>query len=328
MATLEGLEGYGLPTKVVPEETPPRYSTADTRSASNHAVVTEWLKDNGVSSSIAGDFANDLANDFYSREKRWPNPWELISSNDTANQMTWASQGLYLLPEMFGVRGEGGRIDYFRNDPKAGFEQIEMSDNFARFLVRPDRNIPIFSPDDIAGILSTSQMGGGGGGGGGGGRGGGAGRAPAVFDRDQLIAQATELWRGRLLEEPDNVGGLVDEYIQKANSFWMGQGGQLDFATFVLGRTEGTARYKTLYAKKPGSMSHEQYLGQYVQAVRGLGLRESTAMREVTAGASTGVSAAGFSARLETSPEVVGGNQGAFSQRFANHLAQMGVRGT
>ncbi len=316
-----------LPVAAPPaeEEAAPRFSTADTRAARDHAIVTEWFKDSGVSSSVASDFANDLAQDFFNENGRWPTASELILSNETTNQMAWAAQGLYLLPGVFGVRSADG-IDYFQNDPKQGLTQIDLSGERFR-LTSTLRNVPIFSPDDIAGILGTNQMGGGGGGRGGGG-GGGAGRAPAVFDRDQLIAEATELWRGRLLEEPDNVEAIVDEYVQKANSFWMGQGGQMDFGTFVLGKTEGTSRYKTLYAKRPESLSHEQYLAQYVQAVRGLGLRESVAMREIEAGASTGAGVAGFANRLETTPEVVAGNQGAFSQRFANHVAQLGVRGT
>lgn len=315
---MASIEGYGLPTVSASgeQQASSKYSTADARTASSHALVSEWLKDNGLSSSVAGDFANELAADFFQREGRWPSPAELIASDETANQMTWASQGLYLLPQVFGVRGPDG-IDYFTNDPKGGLVQVDTSGGVSRTF--SFGNVPLFSPGDIAGILGTNQSSG---------RGGGAGRAPAVFDRDQLIAEATELWRGRLLEEPDNVGGLVDEYTQKANSFWMGQGGKLDFATFVLGRTEGTARYKTLYAKKPESLSHEQYLGQYVQAARGLGLRESATMREVEAGAASGASAAGFASRLETLPEVSAGNQGAFSQRFANHVAQLGVRGT
>lgn len=313
-----------IPTVTLPpDDEPPKYSTADPRTATNHAIVSEWLKNNGLSSSVAGDFANDLASDFFRREGRWPSPAELLSDPSTQNRMTWASQGLYLLPPVFGVRGPDG-IEYFTNDPNGGLVPIDTSGGVSRTF--SFGNVPIFNPGDIDAILGTAQEGGGGGGRGGGG--GGGGRAPAVFDREQLIAAAIQTWRGRLLEEPDNVESLVDEYIQKANSFWMSKGGQLDFETFILGKAEATPRHKMLYARKPESMTHDQYLGQYVQAVRALGVSERTAMREVEAGASVGASAAGFSERLETLPEVVAGNQGTFSQRFAAQIAQLGVRGT
>lgn len=360
MAEDDALNSWGFGTSGVEqepeEEKEPKigkYSTASVSTSRDHALLVDWLKEAGnVSSGTASDFANELAETWRRRNGHWPSAGQLMTDDSTAAKLSWVSSGMYALPGTFGVRNRDGSISYYNNNPESGLTeihrlepgagpgrrsevvdqldpeaQIAMTGGFMSTLasstrVRTDLNYPVFTEDEIGSLLTSVSGSGGGGGGGGGTR-----RQDPLWDREKLADRAREVWRGRLLDEPDDRYGIVDQYISEATSFFH-RGGNLDFDTFVLRQAEQTPRHRMLYEKKPDTVSHDQYLGERVNAVRALGLRESTVERETIAGMSTGASVQGFTERVQKIGESVAANQGGFSRQFASTLAGMGVQGT
>lgn len=150
----------------------------------------------------------------------------------------------------------------------------------------------------------------------------GTGRQRRVFDKNQLRDQAKELWRSLMLEEPDNVESIVDNYAKEANAFWLSKGGNLDFSTYVRDRARSTSRYKMLYKHKPESFSEQAYLGQFVSAVGQFGFNPTQERRLIESAAASGATGAGTQRRLRDSVAASRLGQGSFSQRFANTLRQ------
>ncbi len=150
----------------------------------------------------------------------------------------------------------------------------------------------------------------------------GSGRQAMAFDRAHLLEQAQDRWRGLMLETPDAIEGIVDDYMSQANSFWMRKGGQLNFDTFLVNKMRETTRYKTLYGRKPQHQSEEEYMAQFRSAVGRFGLNPRAERREVEAGLQSGAGAAGFTERVSRVREVQ--NQAGFSQRLAQTVAGLG----
>jgi hypothetical protein len=301
------------------------------RSA-DHALIVEDLAGRGIPRAVAGDLANELADRFRSVQGSWPTVFELLSDPQTINRITYTNAGLYALPPAFGVRDDRtGLVTWYRNSPLSGVQPVGAgSDDFGfglKELASGDSRLPVFGSSEVATILSgagfgTSSSGGGGGGG------GGVAPKPPVWDRAELTDSATTIWRGLLLEEPDSVDRIVDDYVGRATSFLMNEGGRLDFETFVLGQARSTAKYQTLYRNKQPGVTEQGHLAQYLDAYRRLGLADRGMAAAVTAGASSGASPQGFTERLQRSPEYMQANQGSFSQRFGNTISQLGIRGT
>ncbi len=155
----------------------------------------------------------------------------------------------------------------------------------------------------------------------------GVGRTARVFDRDQLVEASTDRWKGLMFEDPDDstINSLVDGYTSKGNAFWMKQGGNLDFDTYIVNEMRKTERYKTLYAKKAAHLSEEEWMSRYRGTVERFGLGEQATRREVEAGLTSGAGVAGFSERVGRSAEARAINQGSYSQRFAASMAQSGL---
>ncbi len=272
---------------------------------------------------------NTLAARFKSEFKRWPSAFELLNYEPYLNSIAVMQSGTpFSLPPLFTFNDEEGTQQWVLNNPIDG---PQILDPFAISAIsRGDPNIVPGIPfiADVPGLIASFQQirqpsGGGGGG-------GGVGRTAIVFDRGELIEGATERWRGMLLESPDDsaIGSLVSDYMKDANAFWMKEAGRRDFDTFVVDRIRQQPRYNYLYSKKPGFQSETEYLGGFRQVAGGLGLNASATLREVEAGASTGVGLAGFGERLSGIREVRTANAGAFSQRIAASAGQMGLTRT
>ena len=268
---------------------------------------------------------NVIAEQFRNEKGHWPQAGELLNyppylqSLEVLRSGTWA-----VLPPLFGMTDEAGGTQFFQNNTISGPRVI--SPNIGRVL---QGDFPILTNVQVQGLLegfqAIRQPSGGGGRGG-----GGAGRAKIVFDKAELTEGATERWRGMLLESPEDfdIDSLVSDYTTDANAFWMREGGRRDFDTFVVDRIRQQPRYNYLYSKKPGFQSESEYLGGFRQVAGGLGLNASATLREVEAGASTGVGLAGFGERLSGIREVRTANAGAFSQRIAASAGQMGLTRT
>lgn len=324
-----GLGGGTATTTEEPRQ--PSFSSADFTTGATYDTVKSMLGDAGIPAGMAGDLINTWATDWERQRGRWPTLDDFLNDPTFFNQAQWTAGGFWALPTRFRVANPDGTFTYYRNNRTGGIDEIpNPSINFGS-ADRAERDAksrgsyyPTFTPEQVQSILSAgttltrpSPS-----------RGpsrGSPGRQAPVFDEAQLREAATAIWRGLLLEEPDNIDPIVDEYVRKASSFFVGQGGQLDFETFIREKALGSGRGKLLYAKKPESLSHEQYLAQYVTAVRQLGLRESEALPLIESGATSGAGAAGFSDRLQRNTTVQVMNQGPIGQRMANLLNATGL---
>lgn len=291
-------------------------------------LVADWFSNQNVPGG--GDLANQLARQFFDDNGRWPTPAELLNDRSTMNTVTWAQSGFFALPPTFGVKLANGQVVYYANSPKDGLRMIsELSPGLNRpggtqLQKAPPSGTRIFTEDVFNAILGSAR--------GSAPRGSGPGRgssgpAAQVFDRDQLIESVKGMWQGYLIEDPADPAAIADAFIDKSNAF-LAQGGRLDFETFVTGKIRETARYKMLYQRKPEGVPEQQWLGQYVQAVAAAGLSPGKQLPAAARGAAAGVSADSFQNTLSNRPDVRAANQGSFSQKFAAHFSQLGLRGT
>jgi hypothetical protein len=173
--------------------------------------------------------------------------------------------------------------------------------------------------DALAGRLGS--------GGGGGGGGGGAARRELVFDRDHLIAQVADRWRGWMLDPnpppEDWIGQQVDSFVREAKAFWSGQAGQLDFDTYINERLRGHARYKEIYKWKGAADSEEQFLSRFAQPIGQLGQTSEFTRSQTESSVTSGGSPTEQLQRVTRTPEVEA--SGGFSRRLAQTLAGIGV---
>ena len=178
----------------------------------------------------------------------------------------------------------------------------------------------IQAAQDRLGAIGTGRRGGGGRGGGGG------GRAVRAFDRAQLIDGATNLWRSTLIDVDEAaISKGVDEFMRRANSFWVKDGGGLDFEAFMVDKIRATTRYNQLYKRKPTGMSDQQYLGQALNVTAQftqLRPDEQTAQTETTL--RQGVSAQAAATRISGSETVQRGSPEVFASAFARTIAGLG----
>lgn len=302
------------------ETSTPSWSSIDPYNYADARAIFEAM---GLPSGFTDNVAGQLSAEFFNEFGRWPTASELAEWQRTGSVVNYYASGYYNLPTFFGY-DDGESRTWFHN---VNSELRPMSgEELTRMLGPADRaegkGFRMLSAEDVQALLGVTS---GSRGRGGGGRGGG-GRGP-VFDRDQLMAAATDIWRGYLLEEPADVAGLVESYIRRATSFAR-EGGSLDFSTFIRNAALDTPRGKMIYAQKPDSIPHEQYLATYVAPVRALGLRESRTADLAIAGARRAAAPGAFSAQLQRIGEFRNQNQGSFGQRFANLLRQTGVIGT
>jgi hypothetical protein len=276
---------------------------------------------------------NSLA-DLWKRENDiWPRGQELLEW-DTAQNSIWTfATGFSQFDLFFGIEAPDGSKTFFTNDPVKGISQdrdifsqapgvgAAGGDKAAEFIVGRTVVSEADLPAILAGLSPIRQPSGGG---------GGVGRKARSFDRRQLSEAATNRWRGLLLEDPEDavLDRLVSDYITEANAFWVRDSGSLDFDTFVTDRIRAQDRHAFLYGKKPEFQSEAEYMGGFRQTVGQFGLNSRGELRELEAGASSGVGLAGFGERVSRTREARLINQGSFSQRLAGSLANSGLGGS
>ena len=251
--------------------------------------------------------ANTAARQYYARNGEWPSSSQLMEDPTYNRYLGVLASGVTNAPRMFQVDG----TNYY-NDPLNGpvavapwninttlgpggidaaleSGQLDHRGNFTPKAV--------FTKEEFVsmiGSLSPIRTSGGGGG-----RGGG-GRAARAFDREQLISAGNDRYAGLMFEDADEkkMGQWVDRYMDRANAFWMKEGGSLDFDTFLVNEIEKTSRYKELYKRKGDGVTPEEYMAKYRSTVEQFGFNQRTTQRYTESGLKSGAGMAGFSERL------------------------------
>lgn len=213
-----------------------------------------------------------------------------------------------------GTTGYGGGPEFYTGTPQ-GINQLFT---LARGWV--GLQFPAFNE-----LINGMGNAGGGGGGGGGGRGPRkptAAEIRAQFDVDQMVSAINDMSRGLVLAEEKNARSIANGYI---NAIVANPEQELDFETFVRNKILGSARAKVIYAGKPESLSHEQFLQPYVQAFQQMaGPGFGDQLSDVaTAGARLNADPNAYRARLERTSQVQA------SSPFLNKLGERmaGIRG-
>ena len=120
------------------------------------------------------------------------------------------------------------------------------------------------------------------------------------FDLDELAMQATRIWQRELLDEPDNARGMARSFVDAVVA---GKGEKrIDFETFIVKRTEETARHASIYGKKPPAQSTTAFLQPYFAAAQQV-VRPGAAAGIAIGGAQFGASANTFAQRLRRTDE-------------------------
>jgi len=318
---------------------PPEFSNASLTTENEFAQAKALLNDlYGIPATQAGTYINWYAQSFYNEHGDWPSAGELYSDSEFLSGAQRVRSGASALPTYFwGVDDEGNRTLY-NNHTIVGPYPVPITEMAAIYGTEmPGRDgagrlplyltpggppslssLPTFTMEQLLELFSSRPGGGGGGGGG--------GSVGPIFDRNLVIENITNKWRSLLLEEPGTVGQLADNYIAEAKAFAR-RGGSLSLETWTLGKIRDTGRYKTLYGKKPESLSEDQYIGQYRQTVTQFGMNEHESTRQIKAGMRSGAGIAGFAERVSGTSQAMLSNQGGWSQRFAQSVASMGLAG-
>lgn len=175
------------------------------------------------------------------------------------------------------------QLDYFMSDPK-GFEvlTIRMWDWFAKQLP--------YDPGTL-GSVQTGPSGG-----------RGSGRRGMTeeeirnsFDLDLLSDQATQVWRGMLLDEPENARAMATAYVDAIVASKAEK--KIDFQQFIREKARLTGRHASIYRSKPETMGEEEYLGRYWASAQQVA-RPDEAAAAAIGGAQFGASAGAFAQRL------------------------------
>ena len=299
--------------------------------------INEWLLreapflDNGWSKPYVNEYAFSFRHD----HGHWPVLGDLVGNADfvmgALKLPTYAS----LLPDTFIVMSDTGPVLY-DNRPITGPVPVEMplppewspswddpQQGAVGFVPRPPelpKDIPIISPADLdqtmaeySRLLSQATYS------------GGQGRTTPVYDRTLLEENIRTQWKAVLLEEPPNLGSLVDAYISEATSFYMTSGGQTNWQAWLLKRMRQTPRYGLLYAQKPSGVDETEYLGRYQNVVKQFGFRSGMELAETEKGMTTGVDLTSLGERLSRTPEYMGAHKGDLSQMFAATFKNLGA---
>ena len=305
----------------------PQYSTA--RPEDYRFARKSFAAQFGVDVSDLTFRVNSLAALWWGQHNKvWPRSSELLQWDVAQNSIWTFATGFSQFDTFFGVQSPEGETTFFYNDPIRGVTQDKnifsaapgLGDKAAEFIKSRTVILEADIPAILAGLSPAKRPSGA----------GGAGRTARTFDRRQLAEAATDRWRGLLREEAEDaeLDSLVTGYIKEANAFWLRESGSLDFDTFVTDRIRTQDRHSFLYSKKPEFQSEAEYMGGFRQTVGQFGLSSRGELRELEAGASSGVGLAGFGERVSRTREARVINQGSFSQRLAGSLAASGLGGS
>jgi len=326
---------------------PPKYSVASTETAAEYAFAQTWLAaEYGIQEGDAGAYTNAYAQSYYAENGRWPTFADLYIDNDYRNGAARVASGANGLPQYFWVTDEnGGRTLYDNRSIVGPYPmQVQLPESFmplrhfieeqaalgpyerkpgmeyAGYVLRKPYEIPVLTSEMLQEMFNRTAPPPTSGGGSGG------GSAGPIFDKKLVMENITNIWRNLLLEEPGNVSTLADNYIMEAQAFAR-RGGSLNLETWARGTIRKTGRYGVLYGKKPESLSEDQYINQYRQAAGQFGLNEDWTSGQIEAGLSSGAGVAGFTERLAGTRKAMTASTGAWSQRFASSLGEMGLAG-
>lgn len=122
------------------------------------------------------------------------------------------------------------------------------------------------------------------------------------YDLTAMAGSVNDVWRLLLLESNPDARQMASDYVE-AMVATRGEKA-IDFETFIRERAKETARYASIYRKKPDSHSEEQFLQPYFQAAQQR-LRPMNAARTAIGGAQFGADAGTFQARLDRSNESI-----------------------
>jgi len=289
-------------------------------------ILKEWVQDQDIPATLATRFVEEWGQRAKQGD-RYPDLFDLASRSDFMNGlMSLKNYTTLALPQAFKVQFPDGTIKTYNNSVTRGLQEIPTTGPkpFDEQVTSYFNNLPVYTLDQFQSALAAVRgdqpkpPGGG----------SGSGRGELVMDRNQLRRRASDIWRYYLLEEPGNIDSVVDEFISDATNFWRKKGGQKDFETWMLDRIEGAPRGRVLYNKRPDGMTMDEYLTQYRNVASQAGLSGQSGVDATVRGLQSGAEAVPFLQQLERSSEVLTQQGGTWSQKFANQMAQMGIRGT
>lgn len=349
---------FGGDTEIVSSQVAPAAATAEPKSFSSavpwtHQAYITWTAQATqglVETSYLTDFINGWGKRWKDRTGGWPDDTDLF----TLPEFTQAAQYLVYttnlnLPPVFRLDGQLVRrsaldglvpmTDPQVDTPEAAAGgpptvtykgvvinadlldavrtgQVPLEAARAKVTRVAKTEYPEITGDDLTAAIGARFSGGGGG--------GGTTRS-VTFDRPKLVEQARDYWHGLLLDNPTDstIEGVVDSYIADATAFYVNQGGQRDFQTFLLDRIRSQPRYNVIYRWKPDTVNESDYISAFAAPVQSLGLSPGRATEAVAAGAASGSSPAG-TARAVTQSRNYQQRPG-FSQRLAQSVSSLGA---
>jgi len=195
-----------------------------------------------------------------------------------------------------------------------------VSDDDTPVAVSKGGIIPHISEEEFTAKLNTVNQQGPG-------PGSGTTRRSLKFDRNHLVAQVSDLWHRWMMEPGEapmgQINGIIDEYIREAQAFWSGQGGQLDFDTYVKEKLRQTPRWKTVFKHKLPGTTEEQFLNEYLGRISQFGMGDEFNQKQGFAAVTSGAAPIEQVKRVSRTREVQ--NSGGFSQRLAQTIKGLGV---
>jgi len=263
-------------------------------------ILKEYISDNWTGTDGPTD---------YPHVRDDPEIWTRLSRHVT---------GADLLPDRFRVMHEAGTTTLYRNDPtdlKPVAIPDESSDSrydvgFQSNESQRDVGVPIISGADLE-AASTVELDDGP---------TGPGRGRLAFDRAAVDEDVKNMW-GRILWE-DPPPGLTDEYINSTNQLYQASGTQQGLQPWLLSKIRQTPKYGVMYGRMEPGVSELEWQQRFNTSQFGLRLEDERA--QSIRGMSSGAAPASFQQSVEQSRDVQAVGQGRFSQRFANHIAQLG----
>lgn len=232
-------------------------------------ALRNWGKDNGYSSAIVGNIYNDHARQMFTELE------DYFSGRNVVE------------PGGMGPPG-GSNLSGFTQTPQGMQQMVDWAINWFGGKV---------------GIPLRRGSSGGGGGGGGGRRGPTAADIRNQFDLKELAANINDMNRAMVFEEHKDAKGLAKKYVDAVVAT-RGEK-KIDFATFVEEQIANTARFKSIYRKKPEHLSWSEYMGPYIGAARQFAAPED-ADDIAIGGAQFGASPEAFRQRLNREDSVTG----------------------
>lgn len=204
----------------------------------------------------------------------------------TANPMIQREIAQGAHPSEFGVLGMGR--DYYTSTVQGQNEMIEYARNWMGNKTGWDL---------VAAPRTTKPSG----------RGSGRGRSAQdirnMFDVNELARGVNNLNRALVLEDHADSKGLARKYVDAVVA--TGGDKKIDFESFVRDKIEATSRFKHIYARKPESVSAEDYIAPYLGAAMQLASPDEAAGLAI-GGAQFGSSAETFRQRLRRTENVTG----------------------